>query len=491
VPALVVACLWLNQGVSRAHLEVMRAEIFPAPSEHLARVAWYPLAFAYHRAIDEQMYFETAGVILGAEADRTWLAQSRGKVSEAFAVPLPPADGRWHAPYTEVPLEYPPIGLPALLLPRLVASSFEGYARLFGLEMGLCLVGAFALAFATLRRGGASEREIARRGWLAAGLLLAEGSLAIQRLDAMTALFLALLLHAAVVRRHALFGLGGGLAVAAKLIPAIVLPSLMLADHAAWRSKDGAGPVPRNHDPGNGRARGALAFAFALALGLGPLALAPGAFRAIVGYHATRGLQVESTLGIAWGTLRALVGEAAPATYSFGSLNFDDPVANLLAKGTTALTLGVAAWLGSRALRASRAAEPARAGSDLPSDLPPQDDDDVSGRARRLALTLLAAVVLLWLTGKVFSPQYMTWALPLVLAIPGKDGAKLVWALIATLTLTQIYMRGYYPAIIAQEAIGLATLLVRQAMLVAIAVFAVRALAGVTPAHKPAISPAA
>ncbi|MDB4994637.1 MAG: sle [Myxococcaceae bacterium] len=458
LPAFFVACFWLNQGISRAHLEVMRDEIFPAPSEHVARVAWYPLAFAYHRAIDEQMYFETAGVIFGLDADRAWLAKSRGTVSDAFNVPLPPADGRFHAPYTEVPLEYPPIGLPALLLPRLLASSFEGYARIFGLEMGLCLVAAFALALATLRRGGATDREIAQRGWLAAGLLLAEGSLAIQRLDAMTALFLALMLHAAIVRRHALFGLASGLAVAAKLIPAIVLPSVVLADPGAWKGTAA-------------RVRTAVAFAVAMVVGFVPLAFAPGAFRAIVGYHATRGLQVESTLGILWGSLRALAGMAAPATYSFGSLNFDDPVADALAKGATLLTLGVAGWLAWRAFRS------APTGGDGPA------------RARHVALVLFAAVVTLWLSGKVFSPQYMTWALPLALAIPGKDGLKVVWGMIATLTLTQIYMRGYYPAIIAQEAIGLVTLLVRQAMLVGLAVFAIRALTRVPQAEKPAISP--
>jgi hypothetical protein len=323
--------------------------------------------------------------------------------------------------------------------------------------MGLLLVGALALALATLRRGGASDRELVQRGWLAAGLLLAEGSLAIQRLDAMTALFLALLLHAAIVRRHALFGLAGGLAVAAKLIPAIVIPSVVLADPGAWKGSAA-------------RVRAALAFAVAMVIGFGPLALAPGAFRAIVGYHATRGLQVESTLGIVWGTLRAFAGKAAPATYSFGSLNFDDPVADVLAKATTVVTLGVAAWLSWRAFRTSPA------GGDGP------------GRARHVALVLFAAVVTLWLSGKVFSPQYMTWALPLALAIPGKDGLKIVWAMIATLTLTQIYMRGYYPAIIAQEAIGLATLLVRQGMLIAMAIFAIRALTSVTRAEKPAIS---
>ncbi len=453
-PAFVVACVWLNQGVSRAHLEAMRDEPADAPG-HVLRAAWYPLAFAYHRAIDEQMYFETAGVLLGREADRAWLRSSRGKVSPAFDVEPPPADGNWHAPYTEVPLEYPPVAVPMLTLPRLVASRFEPYARVFGFEMGLFLVAAFGLSLSVLEHAGAKPRELRGAGLLAAGLLLAEGCLAIQRMDAFTAFCLALALHAAVTRRPGIVGVASGLAVASKFLPALLLPALVAADLEAYRDvrawvKLGAG------------------FAIAALLGLGPLLLEPRAFAAVLDYHSSRGLQIESTLGIVWGSLRALAGHGGPATYSFGSLNFDDGVAMVLARACTALTL--VATLGLALVLARRSGFGARGmGGDVPA------------RARRLALALLAACLLLWLTGKVFSPQYLTWGLPLVLAVPaGRRGvgatgwqrawkrADLVWGTIALLTLTQIYMKGYYPAVIAQEPVGLLTLVVRQAMLFAL-----------------------
>jgi hypothetical protein len=103
---------------------------------------------------------------------------------------------------------------------------------------------------------------------------------------------------------------------------------------------------------------------------------------------------------------------------------------------------------------------------------PESERDRIEG----ITLAVLAATVVLWLTGKVLSPQYLTWGIPLVLAVPGKTGRRLTWMAIATLTMTQIFYRGCYDCVFEQQLSGLAMLVVRQAMLLAWAAVTLTAL---------------
>jgi hypothetical protein len=89
-------------------------------------------------------------------------------------------------------------------------------------------------------------------------------------------------------------------------------------------------------------------------------------------------------------------------------------------------------------------------------------------RTRRPGATLQSfaalcacALSLLWLSGKVFSPQYMTWALPIAIALPWARERGL---LIAILALSQVYLRIYFDDVLAQTQTGILLLVVRQAL---------------------------
>ena len=438
-PVLFATLFWLNQGVPRARFLDMLAEIKSAPSAHVALAAWYPFAFLYHRAIDEQMYFEMSGAMLGREVDRDFMRTTRGEVPPPFDRELPPADGKLHAPYTEIPLEYPPIAVPLIVFPRLFTNSFAIYAKIFGGVMGLFLAGAFALVFLALRGEGEPEENLSKRAWLAAALAVAEGSLVIQRLDAVAAFFLALAFFAAVRKKPFLLGVAGGAVFAVKLLPAVALPVLLAADPKSWRDA-------------KAWARATVGALLAIAIGLGPIFLAPGALSAMLSYHAARGLQVETTFATLLGTLRWLSGAAVGSSESFGSANLTGGTALGLAKLCTPLTLIAIALVALLAFRASKS-----------------DDEAPLARVDRMARALLGALVLLWIFSKVLSPQYFTWALPLVLAIPFPSGKKSIFVFLAALVVTQIYMRAYYESIMHQEPMGLVTMLVRQALLGALA----------------------
>ena len=451
-PILFATVFWLNQGVPRARFLEMLQTIKSAPSEHVAMAAWYPFAFLYHRAIDEQMYFEMSGAMLGKETDRRFMREVRGEVPPAFERELPPADGKFHAPYTEVPIEYPPAAVPLILLPRLFTDSFPTYARLFGALMGLFMTGAVALIFAALQGEGESEDDLKKRAWIAAGLAIAEGSLVIQRLDAVAAFFIALAFFAAVRKRPFLLGIAGGAVFAVKLVPALALPVLIAADADAWRDV-------------KTWLRAALGAAISIVIGLGPIFLAPGALSAMLSYHSSRGLQVETTFATLLGVIRWLSGAAVGSSQSFGSANLSDGAALTLAHLCTPLTLLAIALVALVAYRANLAdAKPADAKL-VDTNLA----DTKLARADRMARALLAATVLLWIFSKVLSPQYFTWGLPLVLAIPFPSGKKAIWAFLAALVVTQIYMRAYYESVAHQEPIGLVSMVLRQILLAVLA----------------------
>lgn len=434
VPAalcLFICTVWLNQSVGLKDFEAIRDR----PRDGVVETLRFPLLFLYRQSHDQEIYWATSGAILGRPFDAAVL--DRGAVPESFARAFGVADGKLHAPYAEVPFEYPPPALPFILLPRLVTSTFNAYARVFAATMGLCLFAAIALCIRAVRR---DDEVLESKGWwIACALVLAHGAIAIQRLDAVVALFVALAVHATATRRPAWCGAWLGLAGAAKIVPLLLAPVLAAADARFYRDKRRLATL-------------ALTATAGVAIGLAPMLLASrGALGEFVAYHGKRGLHVESTLGVVYGAVKSLGGHAEPTTLDYGSFNFHSPIADLLAKASMPLTLALVALVAWFAARDA-------------------SDDD---RARRATLAALAGTAALWLGGKVFSPQYLTWGIPLVAAAAGVR--HLALSAFVVLLVSQLYFRGFYDHVYEQRPLGVAALVVRQAALVALFVIALRA----------------
>ncbi len=437
-----VALLWLNQSLGGADWEAFRDRTLAAPAAHVVDAVRYPFMFLYRRAPDEALYYATASATLGRPYDVD-VTTTRGDS------PLPPLghpdDGRFHMPYAEVPLEYPPPNLPFVIAPRIVTSSFATYAYAFGALMGALLIAAGLIA---ARIGAGSDRaqqepndanhadDEAERIFALGLLLLAHGAIAIQRLDAIVALLLVLMVRSAIHRDDAMLGLWGGLLGATKFVPILVLPVLVIASGARGGKRLGAV---------------ALGAGAGLALGLGPMiVMGRESLPAVVAYHAARGLHVESTLGVLYGAVKAIAGRPEAALLDYGSYNFHGPVADLLAKAALPLTLalvGVVAYV-----------------SRTPMEKVPSENE----RTSHIVLAALAATTALWLGGKVFSPQYLTWAIPLVLALPGRAWLRISFALGLVLLVSQIFLRGYYDHVYNQWPAGVITMLVRLVLLAAL-----------------------
>ena len=450
--AAAIGCVWLNQGPSSARYEALVARA--ASPARLVLRAWLPLAFAYRRSADEELYFAIASAIRGRSFDRDVLLAKRGGASGAFRE-MPAADGRWHMPYAKVPFEYPALVLPFILLPAWASSSFSAFAVAFGALMAGLLLASASLAIHAARLD--VDRR-AGRWWLTAAFFLAQGGLLVQRVDAVAALLLAVGLWGAVRREPFLMGLGIALAAAAKILPIVVLLPMMAADRHAWRSRASVG-------------RAAAGVAIGLGAGFVPMfVLSPGGFADFVRYHAARGLHIESTYGALLSLIHLASGHPEVATLSFGSYNLGYGSAPFWARASGYLVVAsIAAWTAWVGRQPS----------------PPTESE----RANAVACAGLGALLCVWLFGKVFSPQYLTWGIPFALAASGAAGGRVAIALLVGMAISQTYLRGFYDHVVEMQPLGVAALVARLAVLVAMAVMLVRARSSEPPQIRTELYP--
>ena len=289
-------------------------------------------------------------------------------------------------PYRDFAVEYPPAALPAFVLPALGEGDYE--RRFEGLMAALGVATVVLVAL------------VASSWWapLLVGLApLAIGSVILSRFDLWPAMLTVAALALLVAGRFRL-GLGAlGLGTAAKLYPALLVP---VAIAHVWRVR--------------GRREALIclaAFLGVLAAIVLPFAvLSPGGVWDSVWRQAGRPLQIES-LGA--GLLLAshhVFGFDLTMESSHGSQNLDGAAADVIGVVSTVLQVAalVAIWVWYARGPASR---------------------------NRL-LTASAAVVCAFIAfGKVFSPQFLIWLIPLMPLV----GIVASALLIASLVLTQLW----------------------------------------------------
>jgi len=306
-------------------------------------------------------------------------------------------------PYRDVFVEYPP-GAFAVFLPP-TAFGADHYNAAFKTLMALCGAATIVFVALVLAELGASQRRV----WIGIGLLalspIAVGPISLNTYDAwpalLTVLALWLLLRGWELPAFAMLGL----AVSAKVYPLVLVP---LALWFAWR-RDGSRRA---------------------ALGLGVLILVAAAVIApfaaysphgvYESFHAqaTRGLQIES-LGASvllvldkLGLYHARVVE----TFGVAGRNLSGGTADAVAAGLLvleALAVVTVWWLYART-------------RDLSAQLP---------------LAFAAAVAGFLAFTKVFSPQYLVWLLPLVLA---GGGGIAIGLMAGALVLAQVWFFHYH-----------------------------------------------
>jgi hypothetical protein len=284
-------------------------------------------------------------------------------------------------PYRDVFVEYPP-GAFAVFMPPTVLGAGH-YNAAFKMLMTLCGAATIVLVALVLAELGSPRRRIAAAVVLLALAPIALGPISLNTYDAWPALLTVLALWL-LLRGHDLSAFAVlGLAVSAKVYPLVLVP---LAAWFVWRR---AGPRQ-------------TAIALCMLLAVGAAVVAPFAAYAPHGVfesfrsQATRGLQVESfgaSLLLVLDRLGLYDAEVVRTTGVAGR-NLAGGAADAVAAGLLVLEALAVATVWALYARARDARE-------------------------RLPLAFAAAVAGFLAFTKVFSPQYLVWLLPLVVAAGG------------------------------------------------------------------------
>ncbi|MBD0347516.1 MAG: DUF2029 domain-containing protein [Thermoleophilia bacterium] len=310
-------------------------------------------------------------------------------------------------PYRDFAVEYPPGALPVFALPT-VGDGSNGYRRLFEALMWLC--GAAALVAMVVSLSALGRRGAARAAppAFAAVLPLALGSVVLSRFDLLPAALAVAALAALVGGRERVGCAVLGLGAVVKVFPGVLVP---LALAFVWRRE--------------GRREalicGAILAGAIAACVLPFAAISPGGLWDAFSMHATRGLQIES-LGSAILLAAHQVGDIEMTTgTSAGSQNLVGTGADVLAAGQTVLQLAALAAIWTAFARRG-------------------DPGDRERLVRYAAAAVCAFVAL----GKVLSPQFLIWLLPLVPLVGGRRGAAASALLALAAVLTQLWFPHRY-----------------------------------------------
>jgi uncharacterized membrane protein len=391
---------------------------------------------------DDRLFYNYAQLMVGQPPDLEYLStkeQGDPQAARARLQGLITAPGAARLPYRDFPVEYPPVPLLLMLLPRLFVSGYYPYRMLFtGFIAALFMATAWLaarVASVTAPDALSVETVWRRMGWL----LLATGPILCQRFDMLPAALLAAAVAALVYRRDGLGGVALGLAVMSKLYPLLLCVPLaaLFIGAGQWRRVTAV----------------AGACATTIAVISAPfLFTAPAAFLRSNALYGARPFHFEST----WGSLLLALHGRSTLVSSFGSLNVASPgwllqLASLVLLGGL-LAFAVAAWKSGRALAETSAA--------LPSLVVPWT---------------FATLLFVLCTSKVLSPQFFIWLLPLAVLFPGPRGKRIFFGALAISGLTQIFYPPLYGLARQAHPIALVVLLVRNTLLVALAVYAARA----------------
>jgi len=335
-------------------------------------------------------------------------------------------------PYREVGFEYPPLAAPLLALPGLVSLDPETYRYAFAV-LAAALAGGVLLATGRLAAVGGG------REWVALLVIaltpIATGAMIRTHFDLAPVLCLVAGLLAVGTARSktgfALFGIGGAI----KLFPLVAVPVA-----AAWLIGRG-----RRAEAATGLVVAAAVAALAVGAGIG--LSAEGAGNAVE-YHVERPVQIESLPASVLTGVEEAGGRAPEPVHSHRSDGLEHPAADAITVGFLALLCIAVALLTLSAARVN----------------------DVRG----LGLTALAAAAAVASLGKVLSPQFMLWLLPLAAVAWAWGMYALAVVTTAAVAATLAWFPDRYFDLVDRDELPLAAVAARNALLLLMLVLAAR-----------------
>jgi uncharacterized membrane protein len=358
-----------------------------------------------------------------------------------------------HLPYRDFTVEYPPLTLIFITLPRLIAAGESMYFWAYATEIlifdlvGICVISAIS-------------RRLKLNIWKTLGIytlaVLSIGPLITTRLDIIPAVITLISIYFFLSRRYktawALLAIG----VLTKIYPLVLAPIFLLY-HLQQRQRRAV-------------LGGIISFA-----AISALIMIPAMFLSFEGlgysfwYHAQRGMQIESSYASILEMLYVFNLIPLGFEFNFGSYNLVSPVATILSKasfGLMAAALLSIYWYMFKSLKT------------VPDKLQQQSVYDYPVNIIKFSLV---AILVFILTNKVFSPQYIIWPVVLIPLITGKWRTSCCLLFIMVGLMTYFVYPKYYQGIMQGELITTGMLFLRNLVLGILTWFVLRK----DPAAKP------
>ncbi|MBA3842123.1 MAG: DUF2029 domain-containing protein [Actinobacteria bacterium] len=332
-----------------------------------------------------------------------------------------------HVPYRDYRVEYPPAALAVFGLPALANSGYRGYRIAFEVLMAACACGVMVASTFVLVR--LRERVVAPIAFMAAATL-GLGPIALGHFDLWPALLVSAALATLLWDHTRTAAVLVGLAIAAKIYALLLVPIAIIW---IW------------HQLG---ARRAVAWAGTAAatvlLCFVPFIVAsPGGVLWSIKDQINRPLQLESSAAAALLAAHQLVSLPVGVVFSYSSVNL----------GGTSATAGAVASAAAEIVLLLFVYFVFAKGA-----------PDRQSLVRSSTAAILAFVVL----GKVFSPQFLIWLIPLFPLLGGSLALGGSVALGAAILLTRSYFPGRWADLIHLRALPTWLLVTRNLLLLGV-----------------------
>jgi hypothetical protein len=298
-------------------------------------------------------------------------------------------------PYRDVPSEYPPIAVLNIVIPRILSGfSHPMYQTWFSVISIFFAIATFLIVWWIARRGWSVERPMDAA---------AAVPLVVWRFDILPAFLSALALALWVAGRAGWTGVTLGVGAMAKIYPVFLGPVFALAAIFEHRYRQVVAIV----------IGGAIAVGLILAF---PVLVAGTKAFSYVFYQENRGVEVEALPGAVAMFAHTFFRQPATVQEGFGAWQITSPLLTALATPTfifnivlLAITVGACVYSFRRDVREMGAIQP-----------------------QTLVTYLFATVMVLILTNKVLSPQYLVWLLPFMALLSGRQSLLLLVTLVIT-----------------------------------------------------------
>jgi len=376
--------------------------------------------------------FAVAGVTIAINRGNVFLDLAfygRWASNTLSAVAIPYADFKW---------EYPPAALPGMMPPALLSAPFPtwNYVPYTLAWVAMVLLLDAVILRTLVRRLGSDLKQPALQLWILGLPIL--GGLSWARFDLLPATAaLAAVLYAGS-RREVSSGLVAGLGACLKLWP------ILLA------------PIQRTRRRSLTAASVAVGFVVAIALTTFQLTGSTG-FSQVLGYQSDRGLQIESLAALPLVWMHHLEIGGIDTRFAFGAWEVTGAGVPMLARIATVVFLASLVLVGLAHWRLMR----------------------VDAGRRGVAITAVTMMLVILVTNKVFSPQYVLWLIAVVVAAAALDPSTwrpFVKPVLLLAALTHVVFPWFYGDVLFGAWFGLLVMTARDVVLVWLLVKVVRLL---------------